>query len=242
MTFVTNEKLAAYADGELDDAESAQMSRALAEDELLRARLARITSLDNQLRAAFDLDDGQNVPGRLTRMLEPEASRVVPAARWRRWIPAGAAIAAGVAGLAVGGLLPAETNPGWLEARGGSFALRGIAQVAADHTPSGSRYVAQSITVQPIVSFLAGDGRPCRELQVEDGGAGTHAVACREQGQWRVEAMVRSRGQGNADGYRPAGANKDAAIGAVHARLKITSILDAKAEDEAIAAGWPATK
>lgn len=239
MAFVTNEKLAAYADGELDDVESGQMSRALAEDELLRARLARITSLDNQLRAAFELDS-QDVPRRLAQMPEPKARGVTPTGHLRRWIPAGAAIAAGVAGLAIGWLLPAENNARWLEARGGSFALVGIAQTAADHTPSGSRYAAQLVTVQPIVSFLAGDGRPCRDLQIEEGGVGTHAVACREQGQWRVEALVRSEAQGAAEGYRPAGGNRDTAIGAVHARLKISAVLDAKAEDDAIAAGWPA--
>lgn len=239
MTFVTNEKLAAYADGELDDVESAQMSRSLAEDELLRARLARITSLDSQLRAAFELED-QDVPRRLTQMLEPAARGVAPTSALRWWIPAGAAIAAGVAGIAIGGLLPTENNDGWLEARGGSYALAGIAQTAADHTPSGSRYVAQSVTVQPIVSFLAGDGRPCRELQIEESGVGTHAVACREQGQWRVEALVRSEAHGATEGYRPAGGNRDSAISAVQARLKITAVLDAKAEDDAIAAGWPA--
>jgi hypothetical protein len=239
MTFVTNEKLAAYADGELDDVESAQMSRALAEDELLRARLARITSLDSHLRAAFELDS-QDVPRRLTQMLELDARGVGRTSAVRWWIPAGAAIAAGVAGLAIGGLLPAESSDGWLAASGGSFALAGIAQTAADHTPSGSRYVEQSVTVHPIVSFLAGDGRPCRELQIEEGDVRTHAVACREQDQWRVEALVRSEMHGTAEGYRPAGGNGDGAIGAVHARLKITAVLDAKAEDDAIAAGWPA--
>jgi hypothetical protein len=237
MTFVTNEKLAAYADGELDDVESAQVSRALANDELLRARLARLTSLDDQLRAAFELDD-ENVPHSLTRLLErpqPSAYR-----RLRQWIPAGAAIAAGVVGLAVGGLLPAQSEDGWLKPHGGSFALTGALQSAADHTPSGSRFVAGLLTAQPIVSFIAGDGRLCRELQIEEGQIATHAVACREQGVWHVEALVRGQAQSDATGYRPAGGSRDAAIGAVHARLTITSVLDAKAEDEAIAAGWPA--
>jgi len=237
MTFVTNEKLAAYADGELDEAESAQVSRALAADELLRARLARLTSLDDQLRAAFELDD-EDVPHHITRLLEPQETSAY--GRMRQWIPAGAAIAAGIVGLTVGGLLPAQSEDGWLKPHGGSFALAGAIQSAADHTPSGSRYVAGSITAEPIVSFVAGDGRLCRELQIEEAHIATHAVACREQGEWRVEALVRGQAQSNAAGYRPAGGSRDAAIGAVHARLKITSVLDAKAEDEAIAAGWPA--
>lgn len=235
MTFVTNEKLAAYADGELDDAESAQVSRALANDELLRARLARLTSLDDQLRAAFELDDG-DAPRRITRLLEPPQSSAY--GRLHRWIPAGAAIAAGIVGLTVGGLLPTQNEDGWLKPHGGSFALIGAIQSAADHTPSGSRYVAGLMTAEPIVSFVAGDGRLCRELQIEEARIATHVVACREQGDWRVEALVRDQAQSNTTGYRPAGGSRDAAIGAVHARLKITSVLDAKAEDEAIAAGW----
>ena len=239
MTFVTNEKLAAYADGELDDVEAAQMSRVIAEDDLLRARLARITSLDNQLRAAFELGN-EEAPRRLSRMLEPRVPQTSVYGRIRQWIPAGAAVAAGVAGLAIGGMLPAQGNAGWLKPDGGSLALAGIAQTAADHTPSGSRFVAHAVVVQPIVSFVAGDGRRCRELQVEEGVTGTHAVACREQGQWRVEALVRSKTQTNAEGYRPAGGSRDSTIDAVHARLKVTAVLHAKAEDEAIAAGWPA--
>lgn len=236
MTFVTNEKLAAYADGELDDVESAQVSRALAADELLRARMARITSLDDQLRAAFEPAD-QDVPRRLARMLEPQPTSVY--GRLRQWIPAGAAIAAGVAGLAVGGVLTTQGDDGWLKPHGASFSLAGAVQSAADRTPSGSRHVAGLMTAAPIVSFVAGDGRLCRELQIEEAHTATRAVACREKGEWRVEALVRSQAQSNATGYRPAGGGGDAAIGAVHARLKITSVLDAKAEDEAIAAGWP---
>jgi anti-sigma factor RsiW len=237
MTFVTNEKLAAYADGELDEAESAQVSRALAADELLRARLARITSLDDQLRAAYEIDD-EDVPRRITRLLEPP--RPPAYGRLRQWIPAGAAIAAGIAGLTVGGLLPAQSEDGWLKPHDGSLALAGAVQSAADLTPSGSRYVAGAMTAEPIVSFVAGDGRLCRELQIEEGRTATHAVACREQAEWRVEALVRGQAQSDATGYRPAGRRRDTAISAVHARLKITSVLDAKAEDEAIAAGWPA--
>ncbi len=240
MTFVTNEKLAAYADGELDDVESAQLSRALADDELLRARLARITSLDNQLRAAFELEEEENIPHRLVRMLAPEVRQTSVYGRMRQWIPAGAAIAAGVAGLAIGGMLPAQSDDGWLKQADGSFALAGAVQSAADHTPSGSRFVVGSIAAQPIVSFVAGDGRLCRELQIEEAKVASHAVACREQGAWRVEALVRSKTQSDATGYRPAGGGRDPAIDAVHARLKITSVMDATAEDAAIAAGWSA--
>lgn len=237
MTFVTNEKLAAYADGELDDVESAQVSHALAADELLRARLARITSLDDQLRAAFELKD--DVPLRFTRLLELR-EKTSGYGRMRRWIPAGAAIAAGVAGLAVGGLLPAQGDSGWLRPQAGAVVLAGAAQFAADHTPSGSRHADGLVTALPIVSFTAGDGRLCRELQIEEGRAAAHAIACREQGLWRVEALVRTAAQDATVGYRPAGGSGDPAISAVHARLKVASVLDAKEEDEAIADDWRA--
>lgn len=248
MTFISNEKLAAFSDGELDENEAALVGQALANDELLRARLARLMSVDDQLRAAFDVVDDGAVPYGLARLLEPDKvqeqapPRPRPSVygRVRRWLPAGAAVAAGVAGLVVGGMLPAQGDEAWLKPRGAALALAGPAQAGADHTPSGSRYVAGPLAVQPIVSFKAGDGRLCREMQIEGPQVAAHAVACREGGEWRVEALVRTPTHGATTGYRPAGAVRDPAIEAVHARLQIDSVLDAALEDAAIAGGWQA--
>lgn len=236
MTFITNEKLAAYADGELDEIEAAHVSRALDDDELLRARFVRMKALDDQLRAAFA--EEEEIPRRLARLVEPRAAGARAQAKLRRWLPAGAAIAAGVAGVVVGGLLPPQGDDAWLKPHGGVVALAGAVQAAADRTPSGSRYVDGTLAAEPVLSFVAGDGRLCRELQVDAPGVGALAVVCREQGEWRVEALVRAQPQKQVEGYRPAGARRDPTIEAAHARLNIETVLDANAEDAAIAGGW----
>jgi hypothetical protein len=240
MTFISNEKLAAFLDGELDESESASVGLALADDELLRARLARLQSVDDQLRAAFAGAGEDELPPALARAIDAKAP--VPASQYSRtarWLPAGAAIAAGVAGLAIGGLLPLQVGSvAWLKPHGAAFALAGVAQLAADHTPSGSRYVEGTLTAKPVVSFRTADGRLCRELRLEGPQVASTAIACRETGEWRVEVLVRAQTQGATNGYRTAGANRDPALTAVQQRLNIDTVLDAKSEDDAIAAGW----
>jgi anti-sigma factor RsiW len=240
MTFITNEKLAAFADGELDESESAAVRDALASDDLLRARLTRLHSVDDQLRAAFSGVGEDDVPARLARLIDTPAPAVSVYARVGRWLPAGAAIAAGVTGVLIGGMWTAPTSNAWLKPHGAALALAGSAQSAADHTPSGSRYVEGTLTAKPVVSFRAGDGRLCREMQIEGPQVAAVTIVCREAGEWRVEALVRAPAQAQTNGYRPAGATHDPAIAAVQARLQIDSVLDAKSEDDAIAAGWAA--
>lgn len=243
MTFISNEKLAAFADGELDEDEAADVGRALADDELLRARLARLISVDDQLRVAFAAADDADVPPQLARMLEIKPSPVRPSVygRARRWIPAGAAVAAGVAGLAIGGLIPAQgDDDAWLKPDGAALVLAGPALEAADRTPSGTRLAAGPLSAEPVLSFQAGDGRLCRELSIEGPKSAAHAIACRQDDVWRVEALVQGPKQVQVEGYRPAGAVRDPALEAVQKRLGIDSVLDAKAEDAAIAGGWRA--
>jgi anti-sigma factor RsiW len=231
MTYVTNERLAAYADGELDEADMAQVREALASDELLRARLARIETIDDRLRSAFAPGYEEEIPLRLAELLDVQPQR-------RTWFPAGmrlagSAVAAGVAGVVIGAL--------WSEAPvvspSGEIAFSPDVSRAIDRTPSGSRAIVGNTAVEPVLSFASNDGRVCRELRIELADAARQVVACRVDAAWRIEALV-SRPKKPAGGYVPAGASDGGAIEAAETRLGFKQAMSAAEEDAAIAKKW----
>lgn len=232
MTYITTERLAAYADGELDEADTAQVREALAGDELLRARLARIETVDDRLRAAFAPEHEVEVPLGLAELLDVQAPRRTWfAANWRL---AGSAVAAGVAGVVIGSL--------WIQAPvatpSGAIAFSAEVSKAIDGTPSGSRAIVGNTAVEPVLSFVSSTGRVCRELRIELADAARRVVACRVDAAWRIEALVSKPKKSAAGGYVPAGAAGDGAIDAAETRLGFSQAMSAAEEDAAIAKGW----
>lgn len=232
MTYITNERLAAYADGELDEADTAQVREALAGDELLRARLARIETVDDRLRAAFAPEYEEEIPLRLAELLDVQAPK-------RTWFPvdwrlAGSAVAAGVAGVVIGAI--------WVQAPvatpSGAIAFSPEVSKAIDDTPSGSRAIVGNAALEPVLSFVSNDGRACRELHIELADAARQVVACRVDAAWRIEALVSKPKKSAAGGYVPAGASNEGAIDAAEARLGFKQAMSAAEEDAAIAERW----
>lgn len=244
MTLISDATLMAYADRELGDARTKAVRRALANDPSLRARLEQIQTLDEQVRAAFapDLD----VPERFTDLLRAETpSKLVQldgrrkTSNMRDWIPAGAAVAAGVAGLVAGGLLTSGATA-WRQPVDGGIAIAGAMQEVIMNATSGKTVQADGLSVTPILSFLAADDSPCREIHIADREMAARIVACKDNGdaEWHIEAFARVPVTGPNSSYRTAGPHKDPVIEAAFARLKVKVVLDAGAERQAIATGW----
>lgn len=242
MTHIDNDKLMAFHDGELSGGESEAVRSALAQDPQLRARLLRLSDVDDQLRAAFAAD--LDLPERFAKILEPQDTNVVRLERKRSparvWIPVGAAIAAGFAGVVAGSLLIAQPATPWLTQVDDGIAIAGLVERVAVGTPSGEIVETKGLRVTPILSFVANDGRSCRELHVRDDEMAARVVACRDQGEeeWCVEALARMPAKDFPDGYHQAGAPKDPVIDAAFARLGVKITLDAAGEKAAIAKGW----
>jgi len=110
----SDEKLVAYLDGELEESERAEIAFWLEHDEALRERSARLAESAQLLRAAFDAVLHEPLPERLIaaahgarrdNVVALDAARAKPMRRIlgdRKWW-AGAAAAAGLFGLLVGG-------------------------------------------------------------------------------------------------------------------------------------------
>ena len=102
---VDDERLLAYADGELNEAERIEVERAVAADPALAMKLARHRALATRLSAAMQPELSEPVPERLLRtartapagsaVVNPWAPRRKPAGRG--WLPRWSALAASFA-------------------------------------------------------------------------------------------------------------------------------------------------
>ena len=150
---VDDETLMAFADGELPEARAAEVAAAVAADPALAARVERFRAVRTRLGGALD---GIRPPADLmARAQQAEAARA--AARPRLW---GSAVAASVAGLAVGVGAVLSLQPGRADL-GDGFQARGELAAALDGLPSG----AAKGSVAALYAVVAADGRPCRCIE-----------------------------------------------------------------------------
>lgn len=233
MTDETEEKLAAFLDGAMDEAEAAEFEARLSSDPELAARAERWLANDRRIAAAFAPLAIEPVSPDLLRTMglgEPKAAIVAPVAAndnspwWRRHaLPLGGALAASLAAIL---LLTPRGNEG--PRRDLSFALETGRSLSPVRLADGS-------TVTPTLTVKAADGRWCREYRQ----ASSVGIACREAGHWRVEAQ--GTGSGPADGSEIAVASgaDGSALDAGFARLRASDPVDGKVEADLIAKGWP---
>jgi hypothetical protein len=231
---LTDEVLCAYLDGELSPEARAALEHQLLSEPGARVRLDRLRDSDDRLRRAFALPAAAAVDP-LVRLLRADSpDNVVPmrASRFRRYVaPVGLALAATVAGLAIGfGWRGAIEAPVVNTASG--LALSEKLEKALDHNLSGRPRAGMKV----LFTFLRDDGVPCRQFEVASGAVAAEGVACRNPGKrWQVSAwreMPRA-----VDGYRTAGGD-ESPIEAVVDALDASGPLSPTDEAALIAKGW----
>jgi len=225
---ISEEQLMAYADGELDAAERAEVEAALATDADLRARLKAHQDLQAKLSGAFDGALTEPVPARLQAAFAgPAGAQVVDlsarrAAKWsgREWGAMAASLAAGF--VLAFGVFRADpmiaVDDGGMRARG-ALARALETQLAANDAGA----------VRIGLSFRAQDGDYCRTFSFGE----TAGLACRDGGGWDV-AMTSAQDTGGDVRMASAPAEILAAVDAMIAGEP----LDADAEAAARDAGW----
>lgn len=228
---VDDERLMAFADGELSGAERAKVEAALAEDAALREKLAAHQSLRTRLSAAFDGALHESVPAALLAATETSRTAEVVklaerrAARWsaREW---GAMAASVAAGLLIGvGVMNAQ-SPLIAASDSGLVARGALAQALETQLASDDAGV-----VRIGLSFRAQDGGYCRTFDLTR--AATSGLACREGDAWSVAMTAASAASGEV---RMAGAPVEI-LAAVDAMIA-GEPLDASAETQARDARW----
>lgn len=206
-----DETLMAFADGELDEATSAQLEAALAGDEALAERLAvffetRLLVAD-ALKPLADEPVPEALRESVRRMAEEAQSqeakagnvvsfRAKPQQEIRRWLmPLAASIVAvitGVAGFTVGRTL----NPSSQDSHAEIATMLSREASGRDIALS-----ASGETLHVIATFRDKNGALCREYELKQPSSSTVSVACRQDRTWVTQLALTSA---KAEGYVPA--------------------------------------
>ena len=225
------ETLIAFVDGELSEAERAQVQQALDADPALRAQLEKQQQLRARISSAFDPIAQQAPSARLAEAVRAPSNVMSLAARRPRWSVRewGAMAASLAAGLIVGisVLRPQSvvtTDDATLVASG-SLHQALDSQLASD----------TSAPVRIGLTYRNRDGAVCRTFAANT--AHMQGLACRAGSQWRLEMVTHDAGAQSGD-MRTAGTEIDPAILQAAQAGMSGDAFDANAERQARDGRW----
>ena len=244
---LSDERLVAYADGELPEAEALDLEEALLRDPSAMERLRALVESGEMARLAFAEIVEEPVPERLrTAIMEaptitsPEedaspADNVVrlpqrPASRRSTWQPV--ALAASLAVAVAAGIFT------WLPGGESDGGLSPQLATALSQTPSYEPVELAEGDLTVLGSFRSQDNRFCREYEQLSGNNGERGLACRAtpDSDWQLVASspippVEPAQDGT---FRPAGTEDNDPVSAAVERLQAGSLLTAEEERRAL--------
>lgn len=229
MTSDDEDKLAAFLDGQMDDAEMAAFEARLVSEPALAARAEAWQANDRRIVDAFAPVADMPLPADLLAKIKttPSPSQAANdnAPWWRRHaVPLGGALAVSLAALAM--LSP---NPN----TGGQKDLAFALETGRSLTPV---QLADGSIITPTMTVRAADGRFCREFQSGE----TLGLACRKDGRWSVEAQAKGSGPAGQGDLAVAGGADAGALADAYARLGASDPMGAAEEGQLISKKWSA--
>jgi len=236
---ISDERLSAFLDDALPPQERAALEQALQTDAAARARLEALRQADEAVRAAYAAPDLDTPSPRLAALVRDAA--IAPqdrlfaaqrmADRWRVPIAAGIALVVGAAGGLIAAPRGGALDPAAVPAGGALHAM-------LEQAPSGAERALDGAGVfRASSSFRIGDGRYCREVEVQFGASASAGVACRQDDRWRFEVLT-AAATAPSGGYETVGDDAAAVLDAALSRLDAQAPLDAEAEAALIARDW----
>jgi anti-sigma-K factor RskA len=242
---VSDETLAAYADGELDASGRERVETSMAADPEVAKRIAALRALRNQLNVEFDKVLLEPVPQHLLALARSastgiKAGKVLefPAERRQRspWVQWGSLAASFV----LGALLWQFASRAYFarpitESNGHLVASGTLASALSNHLASQQ---ASTDPVQIGLTFRSRQGRYCRTFQLRQSES-TAGLACREANGWKVEVLAQAASSAPVqEQYRQAAsALPPSVLKAVEDAIS-GDPLDASAEATARLNGW----
>lgn len=243
-----DETLMAYADGELDAAQRAQIEAAIGGDPELARRVERQRALRAKVSGAFSGVIESPVPERLviaarggaapaanqrsSKVLEfPARAARAPATPWRarEWTAMAASL---VLGVLLSWRLFAPEDSSVIVAGEGALLARGELATALENQLASEQRGDEAVLIG--LTFVARDGNYCRSFVLRN--TRTAGLACRAGSDWQVPATDSVAG--------PQGDLQQAASVVVPAILEIIEArregepLDAQGEQRARLSGW----
>jgi hypothetical protein len=227
---IDNATLMAFADGELTGEERVRVEAALAQDEILRVKLAKHQALRTRLSLAFDGALREPVPPALLAASQNIRGADIinlaqrRAAKWsvREWSAIAASLALGV----LVGIGAMKAQAPMIVASDNGLAAHGALAHALDTQLASEEPGAVRIGL----SFRAKDGDYCRTFDLTQ--SATSGLACHEGENWRI--TMTAAGAGGE--VRMAGGSEEI-LAEVEAIID-GAPLDAAAEREARRAQW----
>jgi hypothetical protein len=234
---ITPEKLAAFADGELPEAESSEIEVLVANDADLARQVALHRALRQRLSTHFAPILDAPLPGHLVARLAGAEPQIVDLAKARRQrddrrrIPRWAWVAAPAlaASLALAVVLPRYETGESTTIDGHVYAAGSLAQ-ALDSQLSGAR--PATAPMQILLSFKDSAGTYCRGFS----GRVQAGIACRDERGWQLRKLVGGL-RANSGDYRQAGSD-GADLMALAQDMAPDGALDTAQEQAAKARGW----
>lgn len=233
------ERISMYLDGQMSEEQMQQFEADLGTDIELAKALEAFQAHDELLRGAFPVqivDDAfiarmglakpcQDVGSHSAEILTASPANDNPPF-WRKWaISGGGAVAAGLALMLYFGV---------------GSGYEGQLNVALNNTPSGTiAAMPNDGSLSPLLTFKAGDGRYCREFAEQLPSGGRTAIACRDGGNWKIEASVKGAVRLADNGQiLPASGAEGEALDAAYNKIKASDPLSLESEARLIASDW----
>lgn len=240
MNKLTDETFFAWMDGELNDAEAAEVAARVAADPALAARAAEHRAMAARLRSAFETIVAAPLPERIAAPLEPRQPRLVSFAGWRArtaerrfgGVPQWAAMAATLAlGMFVGTMVTTGNSNGNapVEARDGAIYAAGSLDIALERQLASA---GGGGDVRVGLTFRDQSGTICRSFT----GGISSGLACRDGDDWRLRGLF-APPEGQGGDYRMA-AGQDPSLAALIDSAMDGDPFDAGQEERARERGW----
>ncbi len=247
-----DEILMAYADGELDPGQRAEIEAAMAADPALARRVEQHRSLRAKLSGAFTKVLDQPVPEHLEAAARggampaasPGRGKVIqfpmraaraPGAPWRarEW---GAMAASVILGVLLGWRLLAPADSGAFVTGRNALLAGGELARALENQLASEQRGAEPVLIG--LTFKARDGHYCRSFSLR--ASQTAGLACRVESDWRIAATDSSL-PAQGEMQQAGSAVTPAILRAIEARMDGAS-LDAEAERDARISGWSVSR
>ncbi len=234
---ITPERLAAFADGELSEAECREIEALVAADPGLARQVAAHRALRQRLSAHFEPILKAPLPDHLVAQLAQPDLQVVDLAKARqqrdsrRGIPRWTWFAAPAlaASLVLTLMLPWRDQSEITLIDGHAYAAGSLADALDSQLSANQPASAQT---RMLLSFKDSGGAYCRGFS----GKAQTGIACRDENGWQLRKLI-GGSQVKGGEYRQAG-SEDAALMALAQDMAPEGALDAGQEQAAKARGW----
>lgn len=230
---LNDELIGAYLDGELDEQKRALADHWLASDKGAAARLERMRRADALLREAIPRVATQPDDA-IAALIAGQPDNVVQF-KPRAWARQAAALAAACV---LGVLLGRAVAPGTSPVAGDQMRVSAEVSRILDTLPSGQSAPIMGGSVDVAMSVQTDSGDVCRQYRTRFGDDAADAVACQDNGGWRM--LVQTAAAESDGGFTPAGATSP--IDAALSGLGPATALDQAQEQAMIAARWRASR